>query len=84
MADQIIIAELRTEIAELKQMVRLLIDRVNPEQVYLTTEEVCAKYKVSASTLFAWKRSGILSPVQMGRVLRWSEEDIKSKFSPKK
>jgi excisionase family DNA binding protein len=70
---------MREQIAQLTAVVSKLAER-NPEETYLTTEEACAKYKVSASTLFARKRENRINYWQDGRILRWPESELR-KFS---
>lgn len=46
------------------------------EETYLTTEEACATFKISASTLFLRKREGRIDYWQDGRIVRWPKSGL--------
>lgn len=58
-----------------------VVGAMRPAEVtYLTTEEACAKYKVSATTLFQRKREGRIDYWQDGRIVRWPETELRKLF----
>jgi excisionase family DNA binding protein len=44
--------------------------------VYFTPDEVAARFKVPRARVLAWARSGRLHGVKVGRVWRFTEEDL--------
>ncbi len=69
------IQNLRQEISHLSALVEKLTEH-RQEETYLTTEEACAIFKVSASTLFARKREGRIDYWQDGRIVRWPKSGL--------
>lgn len=52
----------------------------NPTPVFLTVKDVCNRYRVSASSVWSWTKSGAKGfpkPVAIGaRATRWHLEDL--------
>jgi excisionase family DNA binding protein len=45
-------------------------------QAYLTPDEVAERFKVPRARVIAWARTGRLHGIKVGRVWRFTEEDI--------
>lgn len=57
---------------------------VNPKQeTFLSREETMSKLKVSAPTLWRWKKSGYLVPAKLGSLDRYRLSDIETILSQK-
>ena len=50
--------------------------RVEAEEKYLTTDEVCDILHVSSNTLWRWGKSGYLVPNKVGRTPMYRQSDI--------
>lgn len=72
----------RTLSAEILDHIDTKADNVysaNPkEDTFLSREETMNKLKVSGPTLWRWKKSGYLVPIQLGTMDRYRLSDIES------
>jgi excisionase family DNA binding protein len=80
MTETMLLTALNEKIDRLTAVVERLITEHRAEETYLTTEEACAKYKVSATTLFQRKREGRIESWQDGRILRWPETELRKLY----
>lgn len=48
------------------------------EETFLSREETMEKLKVSSATIWRWKKSGYLVPIQLGTMDRYRLSDIES------
>ena len=48
------------------------------QEEFITREDTCRKLGVSSTTLWRWKKSGYLVPVQLGSMDRYRLSDINS------
>lgn len=50
-------------------------------ETWLSTTDACDLYKISRSTLMAWKKTGQIEYWQMGRKVRWPKSQLDKHFS---
>ena len=51
---------------------------INQKPRLLTFEEVCTLLQVKPSTLYAWCAKGIIPHLRVGRLLRFSQQDLET------
>lgn len=53
------------------------------EEEFITSDEVCRKFAITAPTLWSWDNKGITKPLKIGRVKRYKKSEIESLFDEK-
>lgn len=75
---------LLNKLIDLVQSKNTTATKIEPEEVFLTTAEVMAKYKIkSATTLWSWEKKGKLQPERMGKNRLFPESKIKQLLNVK-
>lgn len=54
-----------------------------PEEEFITSDEVCRKFAITAPTLWSWDNKGITNPLKIGRVKRYKKSEIERLFDEK-
>lgn len=65
-----------------EEMERVIIEDKSEE--YLTVKEATELLGVSTITLYRWRKSGYLSPINIGKELRYPKSILKSTFFNKR
>lgn len=55
---------------------KLLEQRENKPEVYLTTEETAKRLQVNRSTLWRWNKEGYLVSIKVGSKVRYKLSDV--------
>lgn len=68
-------------LVDLKEFALSLIDEAQaakkePEEKYLTADETAVRLGVTKPTLWRWRKQGYLTPVHVGRKIRYRESDV--------
>lgn len=48
----------------------------------LTAQEVSARFRVATSTVYRWARTGLLTPVRIGKTVRYQASEVEAYVNP--